>query len=111
MSKKNKTATVKTQLSKKQIRELNAAMDEALKVCAYRDDDPTRLEGDICAEFKVANIYQLQPDRLPQVASWLVVVWPSVDLKRRLTKHWREAREMLEQLQWQIQVAKSTITR
>lgn len=107
MSKKNKTAAVKTQLSKKQIRELEDTMEIALKVCNQRPDDTIQLLHDLCVEFKVSKIEQVQSTQFDRVCRWILYVWTAMQFERRLHTVWREIEEMLEQGQRQLELAKA----
>ena len=89
MSKKNKTAEVPTRLSKKQIKRVNAAIDEALKV-GDMELDPQQLRRDLFNRFKVSSVEEIKAEQLLPVLNWIELAWPQLEAQRRLRSIWHE---------------------
>lgn len=99
----SETKTIPT-LTRAEQKELIRTMNQALKICDYTGDDKTRLERDICEKFKVRHVYEIKAKDLIEVETWILSVWPNIDLKRRLMRTSKEHCEILLQVDRQIQM-------
>ena len=88
MSKKNKTVSAKTQLSKSQLKKLNDAIEEALKVAPQLD--PSQIRLDLFNRFKVSSVEEIKAEQLLPVLNWIELAWPQLEAQRRLRIIWHE---------------------
>lgn len=95
MSKKNKTATVKTQLSKSQLKQLTDTIDQACLLEGEAKMDPSQLRLDLFKRFEVSSIEEINPAHLLPVLNWIELAWPQLEAQRRLRVIWNELRIIL----------------
>ena len=95
MSKKNKTAEVKTQLSKSQLKQLNDAIEEACLLEGEAKMDPSQVRLDLFKRFEVSSLEEIDPAQLLPILNWIELAWPQLEAQRRLRIIWNELRIVL----------------
>ena len=95
MSKKNKTVSAKTQLSKKQLKQLNDAIEEACLLEGESKLDPSQVRLDLFKRFEVSSLEEIEVEHLLPVLNWIELAWPQLEAQRRLRVIWNELRIIL----------------